>query len=466
MSEKTAIPMNSLDSHYRRSLRRFIVPLGLLICVLLSALLAGILVVANQQTRSVDEAQRRLVTAALRMNQTDLKRTTIDYGTWEDVGAHVIDARDLDWMETNVGLSVFRTFGVDDVFVVQPDGKTLFAFRDGARIEADVEDVLTQGLQPLLADVLRWMPGNATVGNLLADGIPAMAAVTPLALRDFPAKQHLPVLILVKRLDAEIITELEQASALQNLQLQRQPPSDMTSVPIDTIDGRPTAYFVWGSAHAGAELLWVALPIWAALVLACAASGYFLHRRINAAARLLSVGEWQVRHDPLTGLPNRIRLSERLEETCGNLIESQHGFALLYLDLDGFKAVNDSQGHDAGDQVLRAVADRIRTQLAPCDLAARLGGDEFAVLLLPVPFPDVARSRAEALIEAICRPIRLESGVEVQVGTTIGVTVAPQDGLTPDTLLRRADDALYEGKRRGKTRVCFANQVPQRASVD
>ncbi|KTQ90092.1 hypothetical protein NS226_16390 [Aureimonas ureilytica] len=458
--------MNSLDSHYRRSLRRFIVPLGLLICVLLLALLAGILVVANQQTRSVDGAQRRLVTAALRMNQTDLRRTSIDYGTWEDVGAHLIDSKDLDWTDTNVGLSVFRTFGVDYVFVVQPNGETVFAFQDGARIEAKVEDVLTQGLTPLLAEALRWMPGNAVVGNLLAEGTPAMATAAPLALRNPLSKQRLPILIFVKRLDTEIMTELEQASALHDLQLQAQRPADLTSVPIETIDGNPVSYLAWRSAHAGAELLWVALPIWAALVLACAASGYFLHRRINAAARLLSVGEWQVRHDPLTGLPNRIRLSERLEETCGNLIESQHGFALLYLDLDGFKAVNDSQGHDAGDQVLRAVADRIRTQLAPCDLAARLGGDEFAVLLLPVPFPDVARSRAEALIEAICRPIRLESGVEVQVGTTIGVTVAPQDGLTPDTLLRRADDALYEGKRRGKTRVCFANQVPQRASVD
>lgn len=459
--------MKSLDSHYRHSLRRFIAPLGLLICALLSALLAGILVVASEQTRSVDKAQRRLVTADLRMNQTELKRTTIDYGTWEDVGAHIIDTKDPDWMETNVGLSVFRTFGVDEVFVVQPDGETVFAFKDGAGIGAKVEDVLTHGLQPLLAEALRWMPGNAVVGHVLAEGIPAMAAATPLALRSNPlSKQRLPVLIFVKRLDTEIMTELEQASALPDLQLQAQPPADLTSVPIETIDGKPVSYLAWRSAQAGAELLWVSLPIWAGLVIACAVSGYFLHRRINAAARLLSVGEWQVRHDPLTGLPNRIRLSERLEEACANLIESQHGFALLYLDLDGFKAVNDSQGHDAGDQVLRVVADRIRTQLAPCDLAARLGGDEFAVLLLPAPFPDFARSRAEAFIEAICRPIQLESGVQVQVGTTIGVTMAPQDGLAPDTLLRCADDALYEGKRRGKTRVCFASQVPQRASLD
>ncbi|TAK61334.1 EAL domain-containing protein [Methylobacter sp.] len=159
-------------------------------------------------------------------------------------------------------------------------------------------------------------------------------------------------------------------------------------------------------------------------------------------------------YDPLTQLPNRRLLQERLKH--GIDVERRDGrqLALLMLDLDRFKAVNDSLGHLAGDELLQHVATRITTRLRDVDLVARLGGDEFVVLLEDIAHPEDAARVAEEIIADLSKPFCLMQNEEVQIGASIGISLYPKHGATPEILMDHADAALYQAKDAG--RGCFA----------
>ena len=156
------------------------------------------------------------------------------------------------------------------------------------------------------------------------------------------------------------------------------------------------------------------------------------------------------RHDALTDLPNRILFRERLNEALSEVVETKGVCALLYLDLDRFKTVNDTLGHLAGDALLNEVARRFKGAVRQDDTVARLGGDEFAILQTEgASQPASSAALAQRLIETMATPFLID-GQQVEVGVTIGIALAPNDGLDADTLIRRADRALYRAKAEGR----------------
>ena len=157
-------------------------------------------------------------------------------------------------------------------------------------------------------------------------------------------------------------------------------------------------------------------------------------------------------HDDLTGLANRALFTDRLEHALDRSARDRDvGIAVLFVDLDDFKAVNDGMGHGAGDELIRSVAERIRSCVRPADTVARLGGDEFAVLLEDVPSVSHATSLADRLLEVLQLPIGV-IGVSMSVPASVGVTFATRDS-TAESLLRDADIAMYSAKSQGKGRV-------------
>jgi diguanylate cyclase (GGDEF)-like protein/PAS domain S-box-containing protein len=156
----------------------------------------------------------------------------------------------------------------------------------------------------------------------------------------------------------------------------------------------------------------------------------------------------QAFQDTLTGLANRARFQERLEDA---LRQRDHTVGLLFIDLDRFKVINDSLGHDAGDQLLREVAERLTACLREGDTLARLGGDEFTVLLPDISGPEVAVAVAERIIGHLKAPFDLP-GQSVVVGASVGIATGVASRERPDTLLRDADAAMYEAKARGRGR--------------
>lgn len=163
-------------------------------------------------------------------------------------------------------------------------------------------------------------------------------------------------------------------------------------------------------------------------------------------------------HDTVTGLPNRILFQERLTSAIGYAKKSNSIIALLYVDLDRFKPGNDSWGHEAGDMVLRKIAERLRTCIRGEDMVARIGGDEFAVLMENLVILDDVRALAERILAMIAEPISLDVGSCV-LGASIGISCYPMDGVDVNTLLQKADTAMYSIKKSGRKSYCFFGEL-------
>jgi diguanylate cyclase (GGDEF)-like protein len=157
---------------------------------------------------------------------------------------------------------------------------------------------------------------------------------------------------------------------------------------------------------------------------------------------------YMARHDILTGLPNRLHFRERTEEALP-LLRRGEDFAILCIDLDHFKEVNDTLGHPSGDKLLKLVADRLRQNVRETDILARLGGDEFAVVQTMLQQPEEVTVLASRIIEVLSEPYEVD-GQEIIVGASIGVAIAPGDGDDADQLLKNADMALYRAKADGR----------------
>ena len=159
--------------------------------------------------------------------------------------------------------------------------------------------------------------------------------------------------------------------------------------------------------------------------------------------------EYMAHHDSLTDLANRVLLNERLEHALGHRIHREEIVAVHHLDLDKFKAVNDTFGHLAGDKLLKIVAGRLRGLVRETDTIARMGGDEFVIVQGPIRDPADATTLAQRIIALISEPYEID-GHQAVIGVSIGIAVGPGDGLRPDRLLRNADLALYRAKGDGR----------------
>ncbi len=186
-------------------------------------------------------------------------------------------------------------------------------------------------------------------------------------------------------------------------------------------------------------------------------------RDITAHKQVEAELSYQAQHDLLTGLPNRRALEIGLVASIERAEQTNSGFAVFYLDLDGFKFVNDTLGHAFGDALLQHLSKRIDGRIRKGDMLARMGGDEFAVIALGIEDPDGVASVAERLMDGLLDSFHLQ-GHELTLTASIGVSLYPRDGTDGDSLLRYADAAMYEAKREGKNRVRLFDPAMKTAS--
>jgi diguanylate cyclase (GGDEF)-like protein/hemerythrin-like metal-binding protein/PAS domain S-box-containing protein len=159
-------------------------------------------------------------------------------------------------------------------------------------------------------------------------------------------------------------------------------------------------------------------------------------------------------HDSLTGLPNRLLLADRLEQALVHARRTREFVAICFLDLDGFKAVNDSLGHAAGDELLKEIAQRLARVVRDSDTIARIGGDEFMLILGEMKNADDYKVLLDRALVEIALPVTLGSN-SVRVTASIGVTVYPTDASAEESLVKHADEAMYQAKKMGKSRYCL-----------
>lgn len=183
--------------------------------------------------------------------------------------------------------------------------------------------------------------------------------------------------------------------------------------------------------------------------------------RVEAQARI----HYLAHHDDLTGLPNRLAFMEHLEKSCATAHAKQQKLAMLFIDLDNFKRVNDSLGHLEGDALLCAVAQRLTGTLRSTDMVARFGGDEFVVLLQPVQGTEQVDVVARKLLIDIERPLQA-GGRSLSVTPSIGIAMFPDHGITPEQLIQRSDMAMYQSKARGRATYQFFDMSTAATAYD
>jgi len=178
---------------------------------------------------------------------------------------------------------------------------------------------------------------------------------------------------------------------------------------------------------------------------------------LNERQKLL---EYTAHYDPLTRLPNRWLLAERMQQSLRHLQRRSTSLAVAFIDLDGFKAVNDQYGHMQGDELLQTVAQRMQATLRDSDTLVRLGGDEFIAIIDDLQHPQAHYPVLERLLQAIAEPVRVTDGSLIQLSASIGVALAPQHGDQTELLISKADAAMYEAKRAGKNRYIVSDDYP------
>jgi diguanylate cyclase (GGDEF)-like protein/PAS domain S-box-containing protein len=170
------------------------------------------------------------------------------------------------------------------------------------------------------------------------------------------------------------------------------------------------------------------------------------------------VVEFLANHDALTGLPSLRLCKDRLDQSLAEARRNRQTSAVMFVDLDGFKEINDQHGHDLGDLVLKMTADRIKSEIRETDTVARIGGDEFVIILSSLPETAIAERIATSVIAQIARPLKIKD-IEVEITASIGISLYPEHGTTAEKLIRSADKAMYQVKREGKNSFGFVKSA-------
>jgi diguanylate cyclase (GGDEF)-like protein len=266
------------------------------------------------------------------------------------------------------------------------------------------------------------------------------------------------ILISARPLDQDFVVDLNRQLEYTGFSFNRNGDGQM---PVVSVDGQVLGSFGWTFFTPGAEIWTIVVPT---VILLCGlllAASFVLGRSIARLSVRLEESERRNRElahkDALSGLANRLRFDQALSEAADRLAHAP--FAVIASDLDRFKAVNDVHGHAAGDEVIRVVAERLRQAVGEDGLVGRTGGDEFVILM--TAFRDRTRLSllAQQIITSISRPIMLPNGAVVDVGISLGIAVAPDQGVSGQAVMASADQALYASKEGGRGRAFFAEDL-------
>jgi diguanylate cyclase len=345
--------------------------------------------------------------------------------------------------------SIVRRQSLDYALLLsRNDGVTLAETGD-----ADTLALRNRTVQLLIDNSRMRSVEGTTIGigreaRVLQDGIGLVTLVT------LPIGRNL-VLISTRAMNAETLRRLSTMLVVPNLRAIIGRPTHDSGISISSLDNRNVMSVIWDPSRQASDILGELAIFGFVSTCIVAAVGVLLFGRIRRSTEEILRREAQAsheaRHDALSGLPNRTVFIDALNENVEELSHRDSSLAVLLLDLDKFKDVNDTYGHAAGDRVLVEFGTRVRPLLRQTDVLARLGGDEFAVLLPSVRSHLDATRLAQAIVDVANRPFSID-GIDMRIGVTIGIALGPGDGTDSATLLRAADTALYRAKNEGRNR--------------
>jgi diguanylate cyclase (GGDEF)-like protein len=417
--------------------------------------------VARHANQLDDERSLETTAGALKTFREQLGATLNDYAAWDDAAQNVYAADGMDWTISNYGDMTSNSNLFDVAIVLDAQDKVQLAYRDGRPMTETVKDFFDNSLWKLIGDVRAASSAGALpeAGGFVRTP-QGIAAIGVALIRqksgelDAPADQQ-RLLIFARHLDAPKVEALAQTYVIGGLHLASADEASRYQVAIRNPLGEPLGTLVWTSRSPGdvsfsevrpTVLLAVALV---GLFFVCLlAIGWLAAVRLKAEeayARQLSL------EDRLSGLLNRAGLFSSLEAAIANARLDRTDVLLLYLDLDGFKDVNDAYGHATGDQLIRGVAAGLSALVGHEAILARLGGDEFAVIKATATIDADAARLTDDILRFFSEPFPIADRIAT-VGCSIGVASSPRGLIAHEELVRRADMAMYRAKETGRGR--------------
>jgi diguanylate cyclase len=460
-----------------------LIPVAIILAVASGCIMLSVFTLAQHADETDLDQQRRLFAHALAERRAEVILQTENVATSNLAVQRIWAAFDPTWTHVNVGLRLKTLVDLSHVLVVDAFGRILYAQHDGESVDPGSMSPTLNELATLIDDVRARRqppPGEEfepasidPVTNIMRPpravriqafmGQPAIVAAVPVSASDASIDRPTepsPIIIAVSPVDGEFLEQIGQQLGLTRLRLlepQSGPPLDHEFTILDD-GGATVARFAWQRSATGSRLAHNVLPFLAVAFGCFVLLGGFLFRYMRRTAATIAAGEDRLRHlalhDPLSGLPNRAFFGERLSDLIEEVRLTGSLAAVLSIDLDRFKDVNDTLGHLVGDALIRAVALRLVRALRDQDLVARIGGDEFAVLTTSVADVGALQVIADRIIETLRAPFRI-MGHSIVTGASVGIAPITRHSGEAADIMRCADVALYRAKNDGRNRACL-----------
>lgn len=465
--------------------------LAALLAICLIALSTGALmtvgfVASREADRQMASSQMVLLRNALQDEFTRMAQDQLTVAHWNDAVENIVINPNLDFMRDQVANALIRDFSHDQVFLIGPDRSPLMVataaetrfFAKKSEMSDDVialADETTDGYRAAGISGRRGIERTQKVKNVpldaahyafgMLDNRVVLLSALPVLPDDekIEAPSGAPVILVSARvLSKEMLSKISTALHFDSLTLGPlvKGPPQLGSITLSSTYGERLATLEWKSDHPGPEVWNVIVPLILALALIFSIAAVTIAIKIGRVSEKLELSEQANKllalSDSLTGLSNRLHFNMLIDEMLKK--NTEQPFAVMVCDLDRFKAVNDTYGHAAGDVVIQTVAERLKLAVGKSGIVSRIGGDEF--ILLIDAYHDVPRLSvmSQNIIHSISAPIPLPCGAKTDVGISIGIVIANNEGDSKSALMHNADEALYEAKTNGRGQFVFANK--------
>lgn len=461
-----------MSRRLRRSPLTFQVTLTMMaLAIFALAMVVGFGFYATIQADSTSlERQKIFFTNGMRDRIAAVEREQESIAVWDDAVINTKAGNEV-WIVDNISVWMYSYYGHDRVYILDAGDRPIHAMREGKVMAPASYSEDEPVLLPTVERVRRLIrepakenqaggPVKLVAGDLVElDGRPAILSIMPLIpgtdrVVQAPGSEYLH--ISVQFITDAVLAKIAGQYLLTGARLlPLSQPVGEAAIPLVDSRGVILAFVGWDQERPGRALVREAGPALIGGALLAAGVLAFLLRRLRRTSLALQTSQDEAQylafHDTLTGLPNRALFEDRLRRALLTASHETAKVALLYLDLDRFKHVNDTLGHPAGDELVRQTAARLQQAIREVDTVARLGGDEFAMILIDVHDIRGAEDVSDGLLQKLQEPFKLADD-QVFVSASIGIALSTGPDADADDLLRKADIALYEAKKNGRGR--------------
>lgn len=455
---------------------QLIAVVGMLVAAAMAALLGVVMLVAGRVDENASVRERELVHAAVLALKAKTRSDLAGFAA-PDIGFELPSAERALWLYRHYGPRLYQAGRYNESYILDSLNRPLYSAVGGMLLKGMSDLDLDPKLLALTREVQANFQHASVITKLLSadagESVPPPTSIfraqfvrihgraaliaanvsAPIFARSDERIDAPPVVAVVSYFDRFTVRELEAEVSVTGLRFSDsvEHPDSQTGIAVAMDDGGAPLHVFWQANRPGTAILERIAPALGVITLFFGFVTLIVLRTMRASTQELAISERRAvemaYRDPLTGLANRLRLVETLKKQIPTLAQGQK-LALFFLDLDGFKDINDTLGHPVGDELLAMVGERLEGILGSKGMTVRFGGDEFAILA-PISQNEEISRIAERIIETVRQPVTAGEHL-LHVGVTLGVSLAPEHGSEPEELLRRADIALYKAKAEGR----------------